>query len=131
MEDSVFTRIIRGEIPCHKIYEDDLTYAFLDIHPVQDGHVLVTTKNQVVTVWDLPAEDYLALMNTGQKVANRLREIFPEKMHIGMIVEGLDIPHAHLNIFPFDDDTEFRFHPDSDVLPDHDKLAELAKKIAF
>ena len=64
MEDSVFTKIIKGEIPCYKIYEDDKTLAFLDIAPEVMGHTLVVPKNQVDKIYELPDEDYVAVMAT-------------------------------------------------------------------
>src|SRR5690606_32793311 len=67
MNDSIFTKIIKGEIPCHKVYEDDQTLAFLDIHPAQPGHTLVIPKRQEEFVWDLNAEEYEALMSTVKK----------------------------------------------------------------
>ena len=66
MEDTIFTKIIKGEIPSHKIYEDEKTFAFLDIHPLTDGHVLVVPKVQVEFIWDLKPEDYQAVMATVQ-----------------------------------------------------------------
>jgi histidine triad (HIT) family protein len=132
MELSIFTKIINGDIPCHKVYEDEASLAFLDIHPIQTGHVLVVPKKQIGFVWDMDGEDYLGLMLAVQKVGKRLKEVFPSKGRIGVIIEGLDVPdHAHVKIFPFDTDEEFRFKPDPDGEPDHAALAELAKKIAF
>lgn len=125
----MFTKIIKGEIPCHKVYEDARTFAFLDIHPIQPGNVLVVPKNQVEFVWDLSPEDYQALMNTAQKVAKRLREAFSEKTRVGMHVEGLDVAHAHLKLFPFSTDAEFHNHPDASAEPDHNALAAVAAKI--
>ena len=130
-EDSIFTRIVRGEIACYRVYEDDLTLAFLDIHPIQPGHTLVISKKQVVFAWDLEDDDYLAVMATAKKVAQRLKQAFPEKTHIGMIIEGLDVPHVHLKVFPFTTDDEFRYKPDLTAEPDHAALAELASKLAF
>src|ERR1035441_9554415 len=75
MADSIFTKIIKGEIPCHKIYEDDKTFAFLDIHPKQPGHVLVVPKQETDHIWDLPDEEYLAVMTTVKKVSLRIREV--------------------------------------------------------
>jgi len=131
MQDSLFTRIIKGEIPCYKIYEDDKTFAFLDIHPVQPGHTLVIPKNPVEFVWDLPDEDYQAVMATAKKVAQRLRENFSDKSRVALLVEGLDVAHAHLKIFPFNTDDEFRQKPDMNMELDHPALAELAKKLMF
>lgn len=129
MQDSIFTKIIKGEIPCHKIYEDDKTFVFLDIHPIQPGQALVIPKSQVEFVWDLTGEDYVAVMGTAQKIAQALRQVFPDKQRIGMLVEGLDVAHAHLKVFPFDTDEEFRYHPDMNAEPDHPTLAEIAEKL--
>ncbi len=131
MEDSLFSKIIKGEIPCHKIYEDDRTFAFLDIHPIQPGHTLVVPKKQVEFVWDLDNEDYHALMTTAKLIVQHLKQAFPEKARIAMIIEGLDVAHAHIKIFPFDNDTEFRYIPDLTVEPDHKTLSDIASKLAF
>jgi histidine triad (HIT) family protein len=69
MADSIFTKIIKGEIPSHKVYEDELTFAFLDIHPKTPGHVLVIPKKQVDLLWDLSDEDYQAVMAISKKLA--------------------------------------------------------------
>lgn len=129
MQDSIFTKIIRGEVPCHKIYEDELTFAFLDIHPIQPGHTLVIPKKQVDLLWDLEPKDYQAVMATTRKVARRLHEVFPEKQRVGVHIEGLDVPHAHVKVFPFSTPEEFHAHPDMAAEPDHEALAQLAAKI--
>jgi histidine triad (HIT) family protein len=131
MEDSIFTKIIKGEIPCYRVHEDDKTLAFLDIHPIQPGQTLVIPKTQVEYVWDLSDEDYAALMSTAKKVANQLRQVFPEKSRIAMHIEGLDVAHAHLKIFPFDTDAEFRSRPNMAVEADRQQLAAIASKLAF
>jgi len=132
MEDSIFTKIIKGEIPCHKVYEDEKTFAILDIHPSQPGHVVVFPKIQVNFVWDLDPETYQALMTAVQKVGVRLREVFPDKARIGAMVEGLGIAnHAHVNVLPFNTSEELRFIPDSSTEPDHAALAALAEKLRF
>jgi histidine triad (HIT) family protein len=130
MQDSIFTKIIKGEIPCHKVYEDDKTFAFLDIHPVQPGHTLVIPKNQVEFVWDLAPEDYAAVMETVKKVARRLRDV-AGKPYVGEMVVGIDVPHAHVHLIPFSTGSEFRNIPDTSAEPDHAALAEMAKKLAF
>ena len=132
MEDSIFTKIIRGEIPCHKVYEDDDTFVFMDIYPIQPGQVLVVPKKQVGFVWDMDSADYAALMATVQKVGRRLQQVFPEKKRVGVIIEGLDVEdHAHIKVFPFDNDAEFRNVPDKADEPDHAALSAMAKKLAF
>ena len=130
MEDSVFTKIIRGEIPCHKVYEDASTFAFLDIHPIQPGHVLVVPKKQVNFVWDLSPDDYQALMATVKKVALRLREVFPDKKRIGMMVQGLDVAnHAHIKVFPFSTAAEYYHQPNMNEAPNHTELAAIARRL--
>lgn len=130
MEDSLFTKIIKGEIPCHKVYEDDRTFAFLDIHPKTPGHTLVIPKKQVPFVWDLEDADYQALMATVKKVALRIREVF-DPPFVGELIVGEDVPHAHIHVYQFKDTAESRRAPDLDAEPDHDALAEVAKKLAF
>lgn len=130
MQDSVFTKIINGEIPCYKVYEDDKTFAFLDIHPKQPGHTLVIPKKQVEFLWDLDDEDYVAVMATCKKVAQRLREVMG-KPYVGEQVIGIDVPHAHVHLFPFASAAEFNTLPDMTAEPDHAALAAVAKKLAF
>jgi len=129
MQDSIFTKIIKGEIPSHKVYEDADTFAFLDIHPIQPGNVLVVPRRQAAYVWDLSDDEYQALMDTARRVARKIREVFPDKTHVAMHVEGLDIAHAHLKLFPFSTDEEFRHHPDMSIEPDHGALSEIAAKL--
>ena len=128
--DSIFTKIIKGEIPCHKVYEDDRTLAFLDIHPATPGHTLVIPKIQVEFVWDLADEDYTAVMETARKVAMRLRDVLGTPF-VGEKIIGVDVPHAHVHLIPFSTVSEYRRQPDMDAEPNHPALAELAKKLAF
>lgn len=130
MEDSIFTKIIRGEIPSHKIYEDDKTFAFLDIHPLTEGHVLVIPKAQVEFIWDLERDDYQALMATVQKVGKRLREVM-DADYVGLEVVGVDVPHAHVHVVPFTTTQELHRSTEPDHEPDHDALAKIAEKIRF
>jgi histidine triad (HIT) family protein len=130
-QPSIFTKIINGEIPCHKVYEDDKTLAFMDIHPVAEGHVLVISKRQVEFVWDLDPEDYQALMATVQKVGLRLREIIA-KPYVGQMVLGADVPHAHVHVVPFTEVREIKRTLESATAEtDHVALAALAEKLRF
>lgn len=130
MEDSIFTKIIKGEIPCHKVHEDDKTFAMVDINPIQPGMVLVVSKKQVDHLWDLPAENFAALMETVRQVGRKLRQAFPDKQRVAMIVEGFEVPHAHVKVFPVNNEREVRNHP-AGGKPDHPALAQLAKKLFF
>ncbi len=129
-EESIFTKIIKGELPCHKVYEDELTLAFLDIYPIQTGHTLVIPKKQIEFVWDLDKKTYQAVMETTQKVALRLRDILGTR-YVGERIVGVDVPHAHVQLIPFDDVSQLRVEQDMTTEPDHNQLAELAKKLAF
>lgn len=130
MEPTVFTRIIRGEIPSHKVYEDDNTLAFLNIHPSQPGHVLVVPKAQVPYLHQLEAEDYQNLMVSVQKVAKRLAEVFGEEYKICLKVMGFDVPHVHVHLLPCKTPADFAATENMDE-PDHEAFAAMAAKLAF
>ena len=102
---SVFSKIVAGEIPCYKIYEDEKTLAFLDIHPETVGHTLVIPKTEVDKIYDLPEEDYRALFEAVKKVAARMDEVLGRRTLMKVI--GTDVPHAHVHLMPQDDDWEY------------------------
>ena len=129
MQPTIFTQIIEGSIPCHKIYEDEQTFAFLTINPKQAGHVLVVPKKEVDHLWDLPTEDYQAVFRTVHLVAARIRTVLQPK-RVGLQVEGLEVPHAHVHVFPFNTAAEFSA-PARSGEPDHAALADMAAKLAF
>ena len=129
MEDSIFTKIVKGEIPSHKIYEDDKTLAFLNIFPAVKGHTLVIPKIQIDSLWDLSEEDYNAVMNTTKKVAKRLQEVLGTE-RVGVKVIGIDVPHAHVHLVPFTSAEEY-YKKETTGQPDHQALAELAAELAF
>ena len=125
--ESIFTKIIKGEIPSHKIYEDEKTFAFLDIQPIKPGHTLVVPKKQV-DIWDLSEEDYQALMLTVRRVAHRIQEVLDPK-RVGIQVVGVDVDnHAHVHVFPFNNMAEYRQIP---APVDYEDLREIAKKLRF
>jgi histidine triad (HIT) family protein len=128
-EPSIFTRIINGEIPCHKVYEDDKTFAFLDIRPSVEGHTLVIPKAQVEFIWDLTDDDYLALMQTVKKVGRHMREVLGVP-YVGVKVIGTDVPHVHVHLVPFSTSAEYS-RGNSDDEADQEALAEVAGKLAF
>lgn len=98
---SIFTKIIHGEIPCYKIYEDDRTFAFLDIAPEAPGHTLVVPKVEVDRVYDLSDEDYAAVMATVKKLARHLENVLGERTMIKVV--GVDVPHAHVHLLPINE----------------------------
>lgn len=130
MEDTIFTKIIKGEVPCQKVYEDDKVLAFLDIRPVQPGHVLVIPKVQVEFVWDLPDDVYRDLMKVVKDLALHMREVLPQK-YIHEAVVGTDVPHAHVHLIPFNKSTELRRNPEDIVQASNEELDAMAEKLAL
>lgn len=128
MQDSIFTKIINGEIPSHKIYEDAHTFAFLDIHPSVPGHVLVVPKKQIEYVWDLDDETYAALMLAAKKIAVHLRNTLNVPF-VGEKIVGVDVPHAHVHLLPFKTTAEYRTEGDQAAEPDHEALSKMAEKL--
>ena len=102
---SIFTKIIQGEIPCYKIYEDDKTFAFLDIHPESKGHILVIPKNEVDKIYELSDEDYQALMATVKKLSQHMEKVLGAR--ILWKVVGTDVPHAHVHLMPLDESWQY------------------------
>ena len=96
---SIFTKIIQGEIPCYKIAEDDYHFAFLDINPVSEGHTLVVPKQEVDYLFDLEDETLKSLMIFAKQVARAI-DTSLETVRTGVIVEGLEVPHAHIHLVP-------------------------------
>ena len=131
MEDSVFTKIIKGEISCSKVYEDDIVLAFLDIHPLTPGHILVVPKVQVSHFDELDDATYNSLFVAVKLVAKRIKTVLgPQRVCVR--VEGFDVPHTHVHVYPCNSSQDFygdgdRFHKE----PDPDALSEMAKKLAF
>ena len=99
---SVFTKIINGEIPCYKVYEDEKTMAFLDINPETPGHTLVIPKKEVDKIYELDDEDYNALMTTVKKLSVNMEKVLGARTLWKVI--GTDVPHAHVHLLPFDKD---------------------------
>lgn len=96
---TVFSRIIKGEIPCYKIAEDDDNFAFLDIFPLVKGHTLVVPKLEVDKLFDLPEDKYLSLFKFSKKVAEAIKTTFPCN-RVSVHVIGLEVPHAHIHLIP-------------------------------
>jgi putative hit-family protein len=102
---SIFSKIIAGEIPCYKIYEDEKTLAFLDIHPETPGHTLVVPKVEVDKLYELQMEDYLAVMKTVKMLAGRMEKILGKRTLMKVI--GTDVPHAHVHLVSLDPDYQY------------------------
>lgn len=96
---SIFTRIVKGEIPAYKVAEDDNYLAFLDISPVAKGHTLVIPKKEVDYLFDIDDETYAGLQLFAKKVAVGLKKAVP-CLKVGVLVLGLEVPHAHIHLIP-------------------------------
>ncbi|WP_299985506.1 HIT family protein [uncultured Pontibacter sp.] len=108
MEPSIFTKIVKGEIPAYKIAEDDRYLAFLDVFPTTKGHTLVIPKQQIDYLFDLDDELYLGLMAFAKKVAAAVEKAVPCK-RIGVAVVGLEVPHAHVHLIPLNKMADMNF----------------------
>jgi len=121
---SIFTKIIQGEIPCHKIVESEDYFAFLDINPWEDGHTLVIPKKEIDYIFDLEDDLYLGLMAFSKEVAAAIEKTI-ECKRIGVLVEGLEVPHVHVHLIPIVKNfTSMKKRKYS-----HEELTEIAKKI--
>jgi histidine triad (HIT) family protein len=98
---TIFTRIIKGEIPSYKIAEDDRYYAFLDINPLKTGHTLVVPKQETDYIFDLDDDQLKGLMIFSKRVAAAIKAAYPCN-RIGIAVLGLEVPHAHVHLVPMD-----------------------------
>jgi histidine triad (HIT) family protein len=130
MQDSIFTKIIKGEIPCHKVYEDDAVIAFLDIHPIQPGHILVVPKEQVEQFTELSNETYMHVMKVSHALAKHLQTI-TQCWRVTLRIEGFDVPHTHVHLVPTNQENDSYNAQRMDTEPDHSALADMAKKLYF
>jgi histidine triad (HIT) family protein len=123
---TVFSRIIKGEIPCYKIYEDELTFAFLDISPIQKGHTLVIPKIEIDNWLDLPEEYYSAVYRIARHIAPAIQKAL-SPIRIGQMVDDRQIPHFHLHLIPLFDG--YGITEKSDFDPTPESMLEIQKNI--
>jgi len=105
---SVFSKIIKGEIPCYKVAEDEKFLAFLDVNPNVIGHTLCIPKIEVDKIFDLDEEHYMGLMHFSRKVALAIEKTIPCN-RVGLSVIGLEVPHAHVHLIPINTMDDMRF----------------------
>ena len=105
---TIFTKIINGEIPCHKILEDENYLAFLDIRPIKKGHTLVIPKKEIDYIFDMDDEDLCGLMVFAKKAARMIEAKIPCRK-IGVLVCGIEVPHTHVHLVPFDKIPDLNF----------------------
>ena len=124
---TLFSRIVAGEIPCHRICEDEYHLAFLDIMPLVMGHVLVIPKREVDYIFDLSGPEMAALWLFAQGVAKAVEKAVPCK-RIGVAVIGLEVPHAHIHLVPLQTLGDINFSKEK-LHPSDASLAEMAALI--
>lgn len=124
---SIFTKIINGEIPCHKIAETDKYFAFLDINPLAKGHTLVIPKQEIDYIFDME-DDLLSGLNLFAKRVAKAVEKSIECKRIGVAVIGLEVPHTHIHLVPINAIGDLNFANPKMTL-ENDELAEIASKI--
>lgn len=128
MEDTLFTKIVKGEIPCYKIAEDENFFAFLDISPIAKGHTLVITKLQNDYIFDLPDELLGNMMIFAKKVAAGIKKAFPCN-RVGVAVIGIDVPHNHIHLVPINGVGDLNFKAERLQLS-QDEFKEIAAKVS-
>ena len=123
---TLFTRILNGEIPCHKICEDKDYFAFLDIRPINPGHTLVIPKKEINYIFDVDDQLLGGLMVYAKKVAVAIKKAFPcEK--VGVMVAGIEVPHVHIHLIPIFKVADLNF---ANAKPaSNEDLAKVAEKI--
>ncbi|NQW76055.1 MAG: HIT family protein [Cytophagales bacterium] len=124
---SIFSKIVQGEIPCHKIAEDDQFLAFLDVMPLVEGHTLVIPKQEIDYIFDLDPEVLADLMKFAQRIALAIKKAIPCK-RIGVAVIGLEVPHAHVHLVPLNRMLDINFSQEKLKLS-QESLAKTAELI--
>ena len=129
--ENVFAKILRGELPCHKVYEDEKTFVFMDIMPRCDGHTLVIPKTPSRNILDIDGSDMAAVMETVQKIARAQMKAFDaDGITIQQFNEGAGgqvVFHSHIHVLPRHEGTKLR--PHTGEMADQDELAEHAEKL--
>ena len=123
---TLFTKIVKGEIPCHKIAEDENYLAFLDIRTINPGHTLVITKKEVDYIFDMDDDHLSGLMVFAKKVAGMIKAAVPCPK-VGIMVAGLEVPHAHIHLIPINSVKDLNFSLAKQV--SNEELAKVAEKI--
>ena len=125
---SIFSKIVTGDVPTHKVAEDDNHLAFLDIFPLAKGHVLVIPKKETDCIFDIASDEYIELWKFAQKVAKGMGKVIPCK-RIGVAVIGLEVPHAHIHLIPLNNVSDINFERPKLNFPEveMEEIADLIK----
>lgn len=125
---SIFTRIVKGEIPSYKVAESDKFYAFLDIAPMAKGHTLVIPKSEVDYIFDIEDQEYMELQLFAKRVAEAIKEAIPCQ-RVGVAVLGMEVPHAHIHLVPLQTEADMDFRK-SKLQLSTEEFQEIAKRIS-
>ena len=131
MNECIFCKIVSKEIPAHIVYEDEMVLAFLDLHPIREGHLLVIPKEHEPVVYNLPEETYQRVMGVVKNISVGVERALAPK-RVGMFVSGWDVPHAHVHIVPMHDPkdiTSKRILEDTIQTPSPEELTQTARAI--
>lgn len=124
---TIFSKIIAGEIPCYKVAEDDKFFAFLDIRPMTKGHTLVVPKIEVDYIFDLEDNTLANMMVFAKKVAKAIEKSVP-CVRVGVMVIGLEVPHAHIHLIPIQHESDMNFH-NAKLQLSNEEMLETAQSI--
>ncbi|WP_278623040.1 HIT family protein [Parabacteroides gordonii] len=124
---TIFSRIVAGEIPCHKVAEDEEFFAFLDINPVAKGHTLVIPKKEIDYIFDVEDASLGRMMAFAKRVARAQEAAIPCK-RVGLAVMGLEVPHAHIHLIPITKESDMYFGSEKMTIS-QEELASIAALI--
>lgn len=128
MSDCIFCKIITGEVPSHKVYEDERVLAFLDVNPINPGHTLIIPKSHHSQLWDLGDDEYQQLMSAAKKIALKIRQEL-KPLRVGQAVEGLAVDHAHVHLIPIEAGFEREFSKAKSDKNSPDELKAMAERL--
>ena len=131
MDDCIFCRLVRKQVPAYAVFEDEATLAFLDRHPINPGHVLVVPKRHEPDLFSLEDGEYLAVMRTVRRIAAGVRRVTAPK-RVGLLVAGWDVPHAHVHVVPmhdYHDLTSKKILEGTRATPSNEELGRIAASL--
>lgn len=124
---TIFSKIVKGEIPCYKVAENDKFFAFLDINPLREGHTLVIPKQEIDYLFDIDDDNLAEMIKFSKKVAKAIEKVISCK-RVGVVVLGLEVPHAHIHLIPINDEADVSFSKPR-VKLSNEEMEAIAEKI--
>lgn len=127
-DDCIFCKIVRGELPSHRIYEDEHTLAFLNIAPIREGHTLIIPKEHYTNIEDVPDDLYTHLMLVSKRIKIELKDLY-NAPYSGLFTSGVDVAHTHIHVLPMWDSGDITSNAKVTPPPTQEVLAQVAEKI--